>query len=69
MNGIMRDDQYGDLIIKITPNEHGKPAGRLADVELHLAGRSPLAGLKLIGLAFGTAARAARYYPRLARTV
>jgi len=38
-----------DLIIKIMPNERGNPTGKLTDVELHFTGRSPLAGLKLIG--------------------
>src|SRR6266404_567395 len=37
------------LTIKITPNDKGNPAGKLADAELHFAGDSPLAGLKLIG--------------------
>jgi hypothetical protein len=37
------------LTIKITPNDHGTPPGKLADVELHFSGESPLAGLKLIG--------------------
>jgi hypothetical protein len=45
----MRADQDADLIIKITPNNRGQPAGKLADVELHFVGRSSLAGLKLIG--------------------
>jgi hypothetical protein len=37
------------LTIKITPNDKGNPPGKLADAELHFAGDSPLAGLKLIG--------------------
>ena len=37
------------LTIKITPNDKGNPPGKLADAELHFAGESPLAGLKLIG--------------------
>jgi hypothetical protein len=37
------------LTIKITPNDNGNPAGKLADAELHFGGDSPLAGLKLIG--------------------
>src|SRR2546430_17609014 len=35
--------------IKITANDRGNPPGKLADVELHFSGESPLAGLKLIG--------------------
>jgi hypothetical protein len=36
--------------IKITPNDHGNPPGKLADVELHFTeAAGPLAGLKLIG--------------------
>src|SRR5258705_9481418 len=35
--------------VKITPNDRGNPAGKLADAELHFGGESPLAGLKLIG--------------------
>lgn len=38
-----------DLTIKITANDRGNPPGKLADVELHFSGESPLAGLKLIG--------------------
>jgi hypothetical protein len=45
----MQADEHSDLIIRITPNDRGNPPGKLADVELHFAGRSPLAGLKLIG--------------------
>jgi hypothetical protein len=38
------------VTIKITPNDRGNPAGKLADAELHFAdGDGPLAGLKLIG--------------------
>src|SRR3984893_10931496 len=37
------------LTVKITPNDRGNPAGKLADAELHFVGDSPLAGLKLIG--------------------
>jgi hypothetical protein len=37
------------IIVKITPNDRGNPAGKLADAELHFGGESPLAGLKLIG--------------------
>ena len=36
------------LTVKITPNDKGNPAGKLADAELHF-GEGPLAGLKLIG--------------------
>ena len=40
------------MTIKITPNDRGVPAGKLADAELHFAeGDGPLAGLKLIGFA------------------
>jgi hypothetical protein len=34
--------------IKISPNDHGNPPSKLADVELHFAD-GDLAGLKLIG--------------------
>ena len=37
------------MTVKITPNDRGNPAGKLADAELHFGGQSPLAGLKLIG--------------------
>ncbi len=37
------------ITVKITPNDRGNPAGKLADAELHFGGASPLAGLKLIG--------------------
>src|SRR5450631_3823068 len=37
------------ITVKITPNDRGNPAGKLADAELHFGGESPLAGLKLIG--------------------
>ena len=36
------------LTVKITPNDKGNPAGKLADAELHF-GEGGLAGLKLIG--------------------
>ena len=36
------------MTIKITPNDKGNPAGKLADAELHFT-EGPLAGLKLIG--------------------
>ena len=36
--------------IRITPNDHGNPPGKLADAELHFTeAAGPLAGLKLIG--------------------
>ena len=35
------------ITVKITPNDRGNPAGKLADAELHFGGESPLAGLKL----------------------
>ena len=37
-----------NVIVKITPNEHGNPRGKLADAELHFAG-GDLDGMKLIG--------------------
>ena len=37
------------LTVKISPNDRGNPAAKLADAELHFGGESPLAGLKLIG--------------------
>ena len=36
------------LTVKITPNDKGNPAGKLADAELHF-GDGSLAGLKLTG--------------------
>jgi hypothetical protein len=36
------------MTIKITPNDKGNPAGKLADAELHFS-EGPLEGLKLIG--------------------
>jgi hypothetical protein len=36
------------MTVKITPNDRGNPAGKLADAELHFSD-GPLAGLKLIG--------------------
>ena len=36
------------MTIRITPNEKGTPAGKLADAELHFS-EGPLEGLKLIG--------------------
>jgi hypothetical protein len=45
----MQADEGADVIVKITPNQGGYPSRKLADAELHFAGASPLAGLKLIG--------------------
>ena len=46
----MKTNHSSDTItVKITPNDRGNPAGKLADAELHFGGESPLAGLKLIG--------------------
>ena len=39
-----------NLTVKITPNEKGTPAGKLADAELHFID-GDLDGLKLIGFA------------------
>ena len=36
------------MIVKIVPNDHGNPPGKLADAELHFTD-GPLDGLKLIG--------------------
>jgi hypothetical protein len=36
------------VVVKITPNDKGKPPGKLADAELHFIG-GELDGLKLIG--------------------
>ena len=38
------------MTVKITPNDKGNPAGKLADAELHFTD-GPLSGLKLIGFA------------------
>ena len=46
----MQTNHNADTVtVKITPNDRGNPAGKLADAELHFGGASPLAGLKLIG--------------------
>ena len=46
----MQTNHSSDTItVKITPNDRGNPAGKLAEAELHFSGESPLAGLKLIG--------------------
>jgi hypothetical protein len=42
--------QADTVTVKITANDKGNPAGKLADAELHFAD-GPLAGLKLIGFA------------------
>ncbi|NOT25173.1 MAG: hypothetical protein HOP16_03625 [Acidobacteria bacterium] len=42
--------QADTITVKITANDKGNPAGKLADAELHFAD-GPLAGLKLIGFA------------------
>lgn len=39
------------MTIKITPNDTGTPAGKLADAEVHFEGAEPCAGLRLIGFA------------------
>jgi hypothetical protein len=38
------------MVVKITPNDKGNPAGKLADAELHFD-TGDLAGLKLVGFA------------------
>ena len=46
----MQTNHHSDTItVKITPNDRGNPAGKLADAEVHFGADSPLAGLKLIG--------------------
>jgi hypothetical protein len=40
------------MTVKITPNDKGSPAGKLADAELHFTD-GPLEGLKLMGFAIG----------------
>ena len=42
--------QADTVTVKITANDRGNPAGKLADAELHFTD-GPLAGLKLIGFA------------------
>ncbi len=42
--------QADTVTVKITANDTGNPAGKLADAELHFVD-GPLAGLKLIGFA------------------
>src|SRR5438093_4870457 len=47
----MQTNHSSDTItVKIMPNDHGNPPGKLADAELHFAG-GPLEGLKLIRFA------------------
>ena len=41
-------DGYDEITVKIQPNDHGNPPGKLADAELHFT-NGPLEGLKLIG--------------------
>ena len=38
------------MVVKITPNEKGTPAGKLADAELHFTDGA-LGGLRLVGFA------------------
>ena len=38
------------MVVRITPNDRGNPAGKLADAELHFT-EGELDGLKLIGFA------------------
>jgi len=38
------------MVVKITPNDKGMPAGKLAEAELHFL-EGPLEGLKLVGFA------------------
>jgi hypothetical protein len=38
------------MVVKITPNDRGNPAGKLADAELHFT-EGELQGLKLVGFA------------------
>jgi hypothetical protein len=46
----MQTHSIADTVtVKITTNDRGNPAGKLADVELHFTGDSVFAGLKLIG--------------------
>lgn len=50
------------MMIKITPNATGSPAGKLADAELHFTD-GPLAGLKLIGFAVWQSSRRSVTFP------
>jgi hypothetical protein len=48
----MQTNPSADTItVRISLNDRGNPAGKLAEAELHFTGNSPLAGLKLIGFA------------------
>jgi hypothetical protein len=38
------------MVVKISPNDKGNPAGKLADAEVHFTD-GPLAGLRLLGFA------------------
>lgn len=38
------------IVVKVTPNDKGNPAGKLADAELHFTS-GELEGLKLVGFA------------------
>ena len=46
----MKTTATDTVTVKITANDRGNPAGKLADAELHFT-EGPLAGLKLIGFA------------------
>jgi len=50
------------MTIKITPNDHGNPAGKLADAEVHFTD-GPLEGLKLIGFSVWETKRGAGRTP------
>ena len=50
------------LTVKITPNDRGNPAGKLADAELHFGGESLLTGLKLIGFSIWERRGDGRHY-------
>ena len=45
----MPEEANADLVIRVTPIRRRRSRGKLADVELHFVGRSPLVGMKLIG--------------------
>ncbi len=45
----MQTNAADTVTITITPNDKGNPPGKLADAEVHFAGGSLFAGLKLIG--------------------
>jgi hypothetical protein len=46
--GILVEGVSWHMTVKITTNDKGQPAGKLADAELHFT-EGPLEGLKLIG--------------------